>query len=64
MEFLDDVQRAVLRLRFGLSGLAASTIDETAAILRLEPDRIRTVEAEALRELRRRCRIGLRDYAA
>jgi RNA polymerase primary sigma factor len=64
MEFLDDLQRAVLRLRFGLSGLAASTIDETAAILRLEPDRVRAVEAEALRELRRRCRIGLRDYAA
>jgi RNA polymerase sigma factor (sigma-70 family) len=64
LEFLDDLQQLVLRLRFGLSGLAASTVDETAAILRLHPDRVRVLESEALRELRRRCRIGLRDYAA
>jgi RNA polymerase sigma factor (sigma-70 family) len=64
LEFLDDLQQVVLRLRFGLSGLAASTIDETAAILRLDPDRVRVLEAEALRDLRTRCRIGLRDYAA
>lgn len=64
LEFLDDLQQIVLRLRFGLSGFAPSTIDETAAILRLDPDRVRAVESEALRELRRRCRIGLRDYAA
>ncbi|GAA1597599.1 sigma-70 family RNA polymerase sigma factor [Kribbella sancticallisti] len=64
LEFLDDLKRAILRLRFGLSGLAAATVDETAAILRLDPDRVRALEAEALRELRRRCRIGLRDYAA
>jgi RNA polymerase sigma factor (sigma-70 family) len=64
LEFLGDLEQLVLRLRFGLSGLAPSTIDETAAILRLDPDRVRALEAQALRELRRRCRIGLRDYAA
>ena len=64
LEFLGDLEQLVIRLRFGLSGLAPSTIDETAAILRLDPDRVRALEAEALRELRRRCRTGLRDYAA
>jgi RNA polymerase primary sigma factor len=64
LEFLDDLKRTVLRLRFGLSDLAASTVDETAAILQLDPAQVRALEAEALRELRRRCAIGLRDYAA
>jgi len=64
LEFLDDVQRAVLRLRFGLVGPAAASVDETATVLELDPDQVRTLEAEALRALRRRCAIGLRDYAA
>ncbi len=64
LEFLDDVQRAVLRLRFGLVGPAAASVDETATVLELDPDQVRTLEAEALTALRRRCAIGLRDYAA
>ncbi|MEV8372593.1 sigma-70 family RNA polymerase sigma factor [Kribbella sp. NPDC056861] len=64
LEFLDDLQRAVLTLRFGLIGPAAASVDETAALLDLDADQVRTLEAEALTELRRRCAIGLRDYAA
>ncbi|MDX6262495.1 MAG: polymerase primary sigma factor [Kribbellaceae bacterium] len=64
MEFLDDLQRAVLSLRFGLTGPAAASVDETAAALRIDPDEVRVLEAEALRALRRRCAIGLREYAA
>lgn len=64
LEFLDDVQRAVVRLRFGLVGPAAASVDETASMLDLDPDQVRALEAEALIALRRRCAIGLRDYAA
>ena len=64
LEFLDDLKQAILGLRFGLRGVAESTVEETATILRLDPDRVRALEAEAIRELRRRCRIGLREYAA
>jgi RNA polymerase sigma factor (sigma-70 family) len=64
LEFLDDLQQAVLTLRFGLRGRAESTVEETAAQLRLSSDMVRAVEADALRELRRRCLIGLREYAA
>jgi len=64
LEFLDDLQRAVVRLRFGLTGPAAASVDETATVLYLDPDQVRTLEAEALLALRRRCVIGLRDYAA
>ncbi|WP_433021162.1 sigma-70 family RNA polymerase sigma factor [Kribbella sp. CA-294648] len=64
LEFLEDLQRAVLKLRFGLIGPAAASVDEAAAVLGLDPDQVRTLEDQALRELRRRCAIGLRDYAA
>jgi RNA polymerase primary sigma factor len=64
LEFLDDLQRAVLNLRFGLIGPAAASVNETAALLDLDADQVRTLEADALVALRRRCAIGLRDYAA
>lgn len=64
LEFLDDLQRAVVRLRFGLVGPAAASVDETATTLRIDPGEVRALEAEALRVLRRRCMTGLRDYAA
>jgi RNA polymerase primary sigma factor len=64
LEFLDDLQRAVLTLRFGLTRPAAASVEETAATLRIDPDEVRALEAEALRALRPRCAIGLRDYAA
>lgn len=64
MEFLDDVQRAVIGLRFGLIGSGVASVDETAAALHITAEEVRTLELEALRQLRRRCAIGLRDYAA
>lgn len=64
LEFLEDLQRAVLKLRFGLIGPAAASVDEAAAVLGLDPDQVRILEDEALRELRRRCAIKMRDYAA
>jgi RNA polymerase primary sigma factor len=64
LEFLDDLKQAVLTLRFGLGGVAESTVEETANQLRLAPEAVRKIEAEALRELRQRCATGLREYAA
>jgi RNA polymerase primary sigma factor len=64
LEFLDDLKQAVLTLRFGLGGVAESTVEETADQLRLAPEAVRKIEAEALRELRQRCATGLREYAA
>ena len=64
LEFLDDLHQAVLHHRYGLGGHNPSTIEETAAQLSLPPDRIRVLEREALRQLRRRAHHHLRDYAA
>lgn len=64
LEFLEDLQRAVLILRFGLTRPAAASVEETAALLRIDPEEVLALETEALRVLRRRCAIGLRDYAA
>lgn len=50
LEFLEDLQRAVLKLRFGLIGPAAASVDEAATVLGLHPDQVRTLEDEALRE--------------
>jgi RNA polymerase primary sigma factor len=64
LDFLDDVGRAILRLRYGLTGRPPTTPEETADHLGLPPDQIATLEREALRTLRRRCQTTLRDYAA
>jgi RNA polymerase primary sigma factor len=64
LEFLDDLQQSVLRLRFGLNGLAESTLEEAAAHLDLPLELVETLETTALRALRRRCTVALRDYAA
>ncbi|MFI6833579.1 RNA polymerase sigma factor RpoD/SigA [Kribbella sp. NPDC050241] len=64
LEFLDDLHQAVLHHRYGLRGHIPSTIEETATQLSLPPDRIRVLEREALRQLRRRAHHHLRDYAA
>jgi RNA polymerase primary sigma factor len=64
LDFLDDVGRAVLRLRYGLTGRPPTTLEETANHLGLSPEQITTLEREALRTLRRRCQTTLRDYAA
>jgi len=64
LEFLDDLHRQVIHHRYGLEGHTPRTVDETATYLNLEPDHVRTLEREALRQLRRRAHHHLRDYAA
>jgi RNA polymerase sigma factor (sigma-70 family) len=64
LEFLDELHQAVLVLRFGLRGETEATVEETAERLHLAPDVVRKAEADALRELRRRCAVRLKEYAA
>ncbi|TDU87396.1 RNA polymerase primary sigma factor/RNA polymerase nonessential primary-like sigma factor [Kribbella voronezhensis] len=64
LDFLDDLGQTVLRLRFGLTGRPPTTLEETAEQLGLTPEQTSTLERDALRALRRRCRRTLRDYAA
>ena len=64
LEFLDDLHRAVLMLRFGLGGATEATPEEAAEQLCRTPEEIRKLEAEALRALRQRCMTSLREYAA
>ena len=64
LEFLDDLHQSVLHHRYGLHGHIPSTPEETAAQLDLNPTRVRALEREALRQLRRRALPQLRDYVA
>src|SRR6266545_3314989 len=67
LAFLDDDQRAVLTLRFGLAGTGGgggASVAEVEAALGLAADRVRSIEDEALEELRRRCATGMEEYAA
>ena len=64
LEFLDDDQRAVLVLRYGLGADEGITTAEAAELLALPEAEVRALEAKALAELRRRCRRGMKEYAA
>ena len=64
LAFLDDDQRAVLVLRYGLGADEGITTPEIADLLGLPEVDVRTLETQALTELRRRCRRTLKDYAA
>jgi RNA polymerase primary sigma factor len=61
LEHLDDLAQDILRLRFGLHNSPLSTLEETAEQLRLPPAKVRAVELEALRYLRKAP--GLRSYS-
>lgn len=61
LEHLDDLAQDVLRLRFGLHNTPLSTLEETAEQLRLPPAKVRALELEALRNLRKSP--GLREYS-
>jgi RNA polymerase primary sigma factor len=64
LQFLDDPHQAVLHRRYGLEGHLPSTTEETAHQLGLTPARVRALEREALRHLRRKALPQLRDYVA
>jgi RNA polymerase primary sigma factor len=64
LQFLDDPHQTVLHHRYGLEGRIPCTPEETATLLNLTPERVRTLEREALRHLRRRALPQLRDYVA
>jgi RNA polymerase primary sigma factor len=64
LQFLDDLHQSVLLHRCGLQGRIPCTPEETATRLDLTIDRVRTLEREALRHLRRRALPQLRDYVA
>jgi RNA polymerase primary sigma factor len=61
LEHLDDLAQDILRLRFGLHNTPLSTLEETAEQLRLPPAKVRALELEALRNLRKSP--GLREYS-
>jgi RNA polymerase primary sigma factor len=51
---LSEREQQVLRMRFGLGGLDAQTLDEVGATFGLTRERIRQIQASALKKLRGR----------
>lgn len=49
---LNPMEREVLRLRFGLSGAQSMTLKDLGIIFKVTRERIRQIEAKALRKLR------------
>jgi RNA polymerase sigma factor (sigma-70 family) len=63
METLSPRQQRIMRLRFGLDDGSLRTLDEVAHEFGVGRERIRQIEAQALRKLRHPSRTkGLRDY--
>jgi RNA polymerase sigma factor (sigma-70 family) len=60
---LNDRERAVLNLRFGLDRAAEQTLAEIGETFELTRERIRQIEAKALTKLRHPCIVGLRRAA-
>jgi RNA polymerase primary sigma factor len=64
LALLEPMERRVLELRFGLGGLAPHTPGQTARVLGLRPQQVRTAQERALRALRAAPAAGaLRDAA-
>ncbi len=60
---LDDKERAVIEMRFGLDGEDPRTLQEIGETLRLSRERIRQIESKAKEKLRRsQAAQGLRGY--
>lgn len=49
---LQDKERQVIAYRFGLEGTAPLTLEDTGALMRLTRERVRQIEARALRKIR------------
>ena len=63
MSSLRNKERAILNLRFGLDGGQPRTLEEVGKVFKLTRERIRQIEAEALRRLRHPTRSKkLEDY--
>jgi RNA polymerase primary sigma factor len=63
VEDLDDKEREVIRMRFGLDGDEAKTLQEIGEAMGLSRERIRQIESRAKEKLRRsREAQGLRGY--
>jgi RNA polymerase primary sigma factor len=63
LETLNDRERQVLELRFGLADGQSHTLDEVSAFYNVTRERIRQIEAKALRKLRHPSQTRLlRDY--
>jgi RNA polymerase primary sigma factor len=65
LEFLDDREKMILRMRFGLGGIEARTLADIGELLNLSRERIRQISVKALSKLqhpvvRKRLR-GLQD---
>ena len=63
MTFVTDREQKVLRLRFGLDDGRARTLEEVGKVFNVTRERIRQIEAKALRKLRHPSRSRkLKDY--
>jgi RNA polymerase primary sigma factor len=54
---LNERERQVLEMRFGLSGGSARTLEEVGQQFRVTRERIRQIEAKALRKMRHPTRL-------
>lgn len=65
LSMLSPREQEVLRMRFGLDGKAERTLQEIGEMMSLSRERVRQIEAEALRKLRgRSVQIDLESYIA
>ena len=63
LDTLTDREQQVLRLRFGLDDGRARTLEEVGKVFNVTRERIRQIEAKALRKLRQPSRSRkLKDY--